>query len=150
MTYLQISLSDCGLAIVAMTCALAASVGNATPTCTPTRISRAEATTLLFLVPALLEAKAAGRIPAPEPWMPEDSNRYIYFEVRTWNSPDADGGLIGWYAVSAITAQVYEAIPEVSPINNGSELNSAMATIRAKHCISANVIAKEEKAPPLS
>jgi hypothetical protein len=75
-------------------------------------------------------------------WIPDGSSyrndKYFYFDVRTANSNDADGGLLGYYAVSKNSARVYDISVTPKPLS-GAGLDEAIRTLRAKHCMTDSI-----------
>lgn len=117
--------------------------------CTSTPISLQEAYTLLSASPELVSATKRGRIPAPMAWEPpgSDNSRFFYFEVRTVNSPDADGGLIGFFAISKSTARVFDISGE-DTLLSGAELDAATQALRKRHCITAVALSNSSEERP--
>jgi hypothetical protein len=120
--------------------------------CDATPISMREATVLLDLTPRFIEARRLGQIPAPVAWEPTaehyHNNTFFYFDVRMANSDSADGGLIGYFAVSKITARVFDITLDSSPVS-GVELRTSTRSLRKRHCITQQFLLQYKDEDPV-
>lgn len=122
---------------------------NSQAQCSATRLSTKEAEGLLRVIPEALEAEhLGGRVPVVM-WSPGVSYRtdefYFYQLVSTKSlaTTPLDNGMIGYFGVSKITGQVVELNSDQRSVE-GTELSRAQRTIRAKHCVSRDLVAQHQ------
>ena len=99
-----------------------------------------------------LRTHLVGQIPAPVAWVSTaesyHNNAYFYFDVRMANSDSADGGLIGYFAVSKVTASVFDISLDSTPVS-GADLSAATRSLRKRHCITQQRLLKYEDDEPI-
>jgi hypothetical protein len=113
--------------------------------CTSTPVDAAEATSVVGYAPALVRAREAHLVPSLVQWPPtdrlHDPDEFFYFEVRTTDSEAADGGLLGYYAVSKLTGQLYDDV--LTKVVHGPELDAYLVKLRSQHCIGSRIVKRE-------
>jgi hypothetical protein len=111
--------------------------------CKATPISADEAEKLVRATPELVDASNEGRTPNFQLYsLPSDS--FYHFEVRSTppagQEPDADGGLLGYFAVQKATGRVVDTV--LGEDVAGPGLDVLQRTLRRKHCIGADLVKK--------
>jgi hypothetical protein len=138
---------------VAVTASATYSVAEAKGQCSATPISLSEATHLLNRSPALLEVRREGQVPTPRAWEPDGpyhhNSTFFYFDVRAESSDSADGGLIGYFAVSKASARVFN-ISVNSELLSGATLDAATRAIRTRHCITEDILIDSKDERPVN
>jgi hypothetical protein len=132
-------------------CVVSAAPLRATESCKPTPLSVQEARDILDQTPQFIRSRSDGRVPAPMDWIPASPyvhpKLFYYFEVRTANSQDADGGLIGYFAVHKLTGHVFDYIDGDEPIESPA-LAAVERKLQVKHCVSAQLVAMSNEDLP--
>jgi hypothetical protein len=110
--------------------------------CTPSKLSPKDAAQLLRRTPQLEAARKVGGKPHVMSYVPTNRNDDFFYFVVYGSGPQArasaDGGLIGYFAVQKDTARVFDDV--LSEEVTGEEIEVAQHAIRAKLCITSDVL----------
>ena len=108
--------------------------------CVASLISVEEAKQLLQHTPDLLSVRRAGGKPVAERNADRDAMFFHFsvYDTGPAGHASADGGLVGHYAVSRKTAQVFDDVlfQEIQSV----QLQSAQNRLRGKHCVTTEVL----------
>lgn len=119
----------------------------AQPSCKPTLLSHEEAEKLVLLVPEALPAKKLGGKLSTEDEGKDATEFYYFMLTSTVSSPTTPmgNGMLGHFSVSKRTGRVLNIADEdvVS-----KEMEELQRKLRAKHCISSEMITKEQDVGP--
>ena len=138
---MNLALLMTGLAL--LTC-LPASCAGLEKACTPSDISRTEAEKVLGSIPAALEAKHSGGTLSFVRWDPGSdfrSGRFYFFQLlsSTTSETPLDNGMIGYFGVNKKTGEVVE-LNSAKPHVDGTELQRLQKALRAKHCVTEQLV----------
>jgi len=128
-------------------------VARAQASCTASPLSSAEAEQLLDAIPSAVAAAQRGAKLVARDWNPGDSYRRDLFYFAAFYATglsDADGGLLGYFAVNKLTGVVFDLSVPPGESVTGAELAGLQTTLRWKHCIGVRLLVEYEDTLPYS